>query len=95
MPCADARVRSGTGAKSCSFLYAQGSASRRKPVDTAHHTGQMNRTVYRRAPGLVPDPPHNLRPVDDQDDAALADLMERAYAGTMDEHLGGNSDGAV
>jgi GNAT superfamily N-acetyltransferase len=51
--------------------------------------------VYRRAPGLVPDPPHNLRPVDDQDDAALADLMERAYAGTMDEHLGGNSAGAV
>jgi hypothetical protein len=43
----------------------------------------------------VPDPPHNLRPVDDQDDVALADLMERAYAGTMDEHLGGNSDGAV
>ena len=25
----------------------------------------------------------------------LAKLMERAYAGTIDEHLGGNSDGAV
>lgn len=55
----------------------------------------MNRTVYRRAPGPVPDSPHDLRLVDDRDDAALAGLMERAYAGTIDEHLGGNSDGAV
>ncbi|SFR29860.1 Acetyltransferase (GNAT) domain-containing protein [Lentzea waywayandensis] len=55
----------------------------------------MNRTVYRRAPGPVPDSPQNLRLVDDRDDAALAVLMERAYAGTIDEHLGGNSDGAV
>ncbi|WP_189254097.1 GNAT family N-acetyltransferase [Lentzea flava] len=55
----------------------------------------MNRTVYRREPGPVPGLRHNLRPVNDEDDAALADLMERAYAGTIDEHLGGNSDGAV
>jgi RimJ/RimL family protein N-acetyltransferase len=55
----------------------------------------MNRSVYRRAPGPVPDLPENLRTIGDEDDAALADLMERAYAGTVDEHLGGNSDGAV
>jgi GNAT superfamily N-acetyltransferase len=56
----------------------------------------MKRTLYRRAPGPVPDlPPQNLRNVNDEDDAALADLMERAYAGTIDEQLGGNSDGAV
>jgi GNAT superfamily N-acetyltransferase len=36
-----------------------------------------------------------LRSVTGGDDAALAQLMERAYAGTIDEHLGGNSDGAV
>ena len=36
-----------------------------------------------------------LRTVTDADDAALAELMERAYAGTVDERLGGNSDGAV
>ena len=36
-----------------------------------------------------------LRPVTDADDAALAQLIERAYAGTIDEDLGGNSDGAV
>jgi GNAT superfamily N-acetyltransferase len=28
-------------------------------------------------------------------DDALAELMERAFAGTVDEDLGGNSDGAV
>jgi GNAT superfamily N-acetyltransferase len=55
----------------------------------------MKRTLYRRAPGPVPDLPQNLRTVNDEDDAALADLMERAYAGTIDEQLGGNSDGAV
>jgi GNAT superfamily N-acetyltransferase len=56
----------------------------------------MNRTTYRRATSPVPGTPqHASRPIDDQDDAALADLMERAYAGTIDEHLGGNSDGAV
>ncbi|GAB2850832.1 hypothetical protein GCM10027200_59060 [Lentzea nigeriaca] len=38
---------------------------------------------------------NNIRPLNGEDDAALADLMERAYAGTVDEHLGGNSDGAV
>lgn len=36
-----------------------------------------------------------LRALTDDDDAPLAQLMERAYAGTIDEHLGGNSDGAV
>lgn len=55
----------------------------------------MKRTLYRRAPGPVPDLPQNLRTINDEDDAALADLMERAYAGTIDEQLGGNSDGAV
>lgn len=55
----------------------------------------MSRTLYRRAPGPVPDLPQNLRTINDEDDAALADLMERAYAGTIDEQLGGNSDGAV
>ncbi|WP_086665602.1 GNAT family N-acetyltransferase [Lentzea kentuckyensis] len=55
----------------------------------------MKRTLYRRAPGPVPDLPQNVRTINDEDDAALADLMERAYAGTIDEQLGGNSDGAV
>jgi predicted GNAT family acetyltransferase len=36
-----------------------------------------------------------MRTVTDGDDSALAELMERAYAGTVDEELGGNSDGAV
>jgi GNAT superfamily N-acetyltransferase len=36
-----------------------------------------------------------LRTVTDADDGALATLMEQAYAGTVDEQLGGNSDGAV
>ena len=36
-----------------------------------------------------------LRTITDGDDGALAGLMERAYAGTVDEQLGGNSDGAV
>lgn len=43
----------------------------------------------------MPDlPAGDLRQVRDEDDAELATLMERAYAGTVDEHLGGN-DGAV
>jgi GNAT superfamily N-acetyltransferase len=36
-----------------------------------------------------------VRAVSDSDDAALAALMERAYAGTIDEQLGDNSDGAI
>jgi GNAT superfamily N-acetyltransferase len=36
-----------------------------------------------------------LRTITDSDDGGLAGLMERAYAGTVDEQLGGNSDGAV
>ncbi|HEX8864623.1 MAG TPA: GNAT family N-acetyltransferase [Lentzea sp.] len=55
----------------------------------------MKRTLYRYAPGPLPELPNVTRHVNDEDDAALADLMERAYAGTIDEQLGGNSDGAV
>ncbi|MEV6239467.1 GNAT family N-acetyltransferase [Lentzea sp. NPDC051838] len=56
----------------------------------------MNRTLYRREPGPLPELAHQTtRPVHDEDDAALAALMERAYAGTIDEQLGGNSDGAI
>jgi predicted GNAT family acetyltransferase len=36
-----------------------------------------------------------LRTVEERDDVVLGRLMERAYAGTIDEQLGGNSDGAV
>jgi GNAT superfamily N-acetyltransferase len=36
-----------------------------------------------------------VRTVSDRDDAALGELMERAYAGTIDEQLGDNSDGAI
>jgi predicted GNAT family acetyltransferase len=36
-----------------------------------------------------------VRPVAETDDAALGGLMERAYAGTIDEDLGDNNDGAV
>ena len=36
-----------------------------------------------------------LRAVSDRDDTALGVLMDRAYAGTVDEQLGGNSDGAM
>ncbi len=56
----------------------------------------MTRTVYRRAPGPLPGlPATTTRPVMPTDDAALADLVERAYAGIVDAHLGGNGDGAV
>lgn len=37
----------------------------------------------------------SLRNVEDADDAALGQLMEAAYAGTIDEDLGENSDGLV
>ncbi len=47
-------------------------------------------TIDRRLPSDV-----RLRTITDADDRALATLMERAYAGTVDEQLGGNSDGAV
>jgi GNAT superfamily N-acetyltransferase len=36
-----------------------------------------------------------LRPMSDDDDAALGGLIERAYAGTTDDDLGDNNDGAV
>jgi RimJ/RimL family protein N-acetyltransferase len=45
-------------------------------------------------PGELP-PGLAVRPVADADDPALGDLMERAYAGTIDEDLGDNDDGAV
>ena len=58
------------------------------------------RSVYRRppGPGVAARPIVDgvaLRPLDDGDDAVLGRLMERAYAGTIDEDLGDNSDGAV
>ena len=37
----------------------------------------------------------HVRAVRDSDDAELGGLMERAYAGTIDEQLGDNSDGAI
>jgi GNAT superfamily N-acetyltransferase len=36
-----------------------------------------------------------LRTIGERDDVALGELMDRAYAGTIDEQLGGNSDGAL
>ena len=57
------------------------------------------RSLYRleRVPSVDRPLPAGLhtRTVADGDDAALAKLMERAYSGTVDEQLGGNSDGAV
>jgi GNAT superfamily N-acetyltransferase len=58
------------------------------------------RSLYRwesgAASGLRPLPAGVLlRPVSDDDDAALGGLMERAYAGTIDDDLGDNNDGAV
>jgi GNAT superfamily N-acetyltransferase len=58
------------------------------------------RSIYRRkpSPGLLtrPIPPGtSLRLIDNADDAALGTLIERAYAGTIDDDLGDNSDGAV
>ncbi|ANZ42141.1 hypothetical protein BBK82_45630 [Lentzea guizhouensis] len=52
--------------------------------------------MYRRPPGPLPGlPAATTRTVQPTDDAALADLVERACAGTADEHLGGNGDGAA
>jgi GNAT superfamily N-acetyltransferase len=57
------------------------------------------RSVYRLARPAIVDRPLpgglRLRTITDADDGVLATLMERAYAGTVDEQLGGNSDGAV
>ena len=57
----------------------------------------MNRSLYRREPAAVDVPAIGLRlrPLADHDDAALGRLMERAYAGTIDDDLGDNNDGAV
>jgi hypothetical protein len=60
---------------------------------------EPSRSLYRLEQGravvrpLLDGP--RLRTVTVADDDALAGLMERAYAGTVDEDLGGNSDGAV
>lgn len=57
------------------------------------------RHLYRRllpgAPIVQPPPEILVRNVADDDDPALARLMERAYAGTVDEHLDDNDDGDV
>lgn len=58
------------------------------------------RSTYQRAPGpevsTRPLPAGvTVRPLADEDDAALGRLMELAYAGTIDEDLGDNSDGVV
>jgi GNAT superfamily N-acetyltransferase len=58
------------------------------------------RGIYRRETSVgVPARPLpvgvSLRLLADRDDAALGRLMERAYAGTIDEDLGDNSDGVV
>ena len=49
---------------------------------------------YTAVERVVPAGLH-VRTVGEGDDLALGGLMERAYAGTIDEQLGGNSDGAV
>ncbi len=60
---------------------------------------ELPRSVYRLARRTIVHRPlpdgFRLRTVTDGDDGALATLMERAYAGTIDEQLGGNSDGAI
>jgi predicted GNAT family acetyltransferase len=60
--------------------------------------GTVNRILYRREPAVATAPAVHgirLRPLADHDDAALDRLMERAYAGTIDDDLGDNNDGAV
>jgi len=60
---------------------------------------ELPRSVYRLERVVSVERPLpdglRLRTVADDDDGVLAELMERAYAGTVDEQLGGNSDGAV
>lgn len=61
---------------------------------------EPHRSIYRLTPDAPPTDrpfPAGLvcRPVADNDDEALGRLMEHAYAGTIDEALGDNSDGAV
>jgi predicted GNAT family acetyltransferase len=62
-------------------------------------TGPL-RSVYRldlvAVPAVVAAPlGSTIRPLAATDDDALGTLMERAYAGTIDENLGSNSNGAV
>lgn len=61
---------------------------------------ELPRSLYRIDLGDAPavtEPPVGLalRSVEVNDDFALGRLMEAAYAGTVDEDLGDNSDGAV
>ncbi|MET3804912.1 RimJ/RimL family protein N-acetyltransferase [Nakamurella sp. UYEF19] len=54
------------------------------------------RLVVADLPELRPGPGGvAFRTVEDDDDAELGGLMERAYAGTVDEDLGDNNDGLV
>ena len=59
----------------------------------------LRRSLYRLERSAIVEPvlPAGLRvrTVRERDDVALGGLMERAYAGTIDEQLGANSDGAV
>jgi RimJ/RimL family protein N-acetyltransferase len=58
----------------------------------------VNRSLYRRDPAALTAPTVPgvvVRPVTAHDDPALGRLMERAYAGTIDDDLGDNNDGAV
>lgn len=61
-------------------------------------TGEPARSVYELGRRSGPDEQPRgfaVRPVVAADDPALGELMERAYAGTIDEDLGDNNDGAV
>jgi hypothetical protein len=57
------------------------------------------RSLYRLERDVTLDRPLpaglRLRTIVDGDDGVLANLMERAHAGTVGEQLGGNSDGTV
>jgi L-amino acid N-acyltransferase YncA len=68
----------------------------RSSVDVVN---ELPRSLYRLEREVTHDRPLpdrlRLRTIVDGDDGVLASLMERAYAGTVDEQLGGNSDGAV
>jgi Acetyltransferase (GNAT) family len=70
--------------------------SRRSTVKVV---GEPPRSLYRLERDVTLDRPLpdglSLRGIVDGDDGVLAVLMEHAYAGTIDEQLGGNSDGAV
>lgn len=62
-------------------------------------TASPARSLYRLAQPLaaVPTPPDGvtLHRVSPDDDVPLGRLLERAYAGTIDEDLGDNDDGVI